>query len=480
LEQWVAKNGAASAVTVVVLACLMVLSPGVLAGIGLSIPDERLPLVEGRPRYTVWQDAGCLSRLRKSSIRIDRRVNLVGDCGAVANDGGDDTAAFEKALRRAVPDELTMIDIPAGRYRVTRQLNLPSGVIIKGAGALATELCFTVTGTCLEIVGCQRTGIENLKLTRDDAESKNRWFLRFSAVRDCWVRGVETAVAHSNHIAIGGGSRNVEIRGCYIHDATDHGGGGNGYGVLLGGQTNRCLVENNVFRRLRHAILTGGKAHWNVCGYNAMFENYTETSGPGIPVWCAGDIELHGNAGAPASGGAYENLFEGNYANLIWIDAYWGDNGPGNTFVRNVARQGGLLLESRSNTRHGGLWENCNNRQNFLNNFLVNTNWRLRVRYGAPWGDGQLLGLRIGGQGHWVRNNLVWTVSPFFRKKRFWEANGPEQACLKDASYYHATKPSFMSVWPYDPLCQSRHHPAAQRFLGGGPVTVPVGPAGYE
>ena len=464
-----------------VLICFTV-SQTAVSQIGAWIPDNRLPLVSAQPRQTVWQEAGCLLRLTKNKIRVTRTIDIVTDYGAKGDNAFDNADSIRKALDHVDPDGFTILYFPAGIYRTSRNIELPSNVVLKGAGSEKSVLCFYINTHCITVKGCERTGIEDLKLIRDDDETKGRYFIRFRKSSDCWVRGVETSNAHSNHISIGGGSRNIEISQCYIHDATNHGGGGNGYGVTLEADIEKCLIENNVFQRLRHAIVTGGKCHWNVCGYNAMFDNHTDTFGHGVVfVSYTGDIEIHGNCSAPASGaGAYENLFEGNYANLIWIDAYWGDNGSNNTFFRNTARKGGMLIQDRSNTSHGGRWENCNNNQNILNNVLICQDWCMRQRFGAPWGDGTAFSTRVGGKDHWIHNNEIRYVNFFMSgATSIWVA-GKETEYLSDFSYYHPSKPDFMTEWPYDPCNLEKANPAGKRYLDGGQVTKDAGFSDYQ
>ena len=57
--------------------------------------------------------------------------------GAVANDNRDDTDAFEAAISKAAGNGAVMI--PEGVFRLTRAITLPSGTVLRGAGA-TTEL----------------------------------------------------------------------------------------------------------------------------------------------------------------------------------------------------------------------------------------------------------------------------------------------------------------------------------------------------
>ncbi|MCB0642162.1 MAG: T9SS type A sorting domain-containing protein, partial [Phaeodactylibacter sp.] len=98
-----------------------------------------------------------------------------------------------------------------------------------------------------------------------------------------------------------------------------------------------CLIENNVFKRLRHSMILQAGANGNVFSYNYSTDPYwTEV---GLPPNSAGDIVLHGNF-------PYSNLFEGNIAQNIVLDDSHGEQGPYNTFFRNRAEGFGILMSA--------------------------------------------------------------------------------------------------------------------------------------
>jgi hypothetical protein len=117
-------------------------------------------------------------------------------------------------------------------------------------------------------------------------------------------------------------SKNIEVSGCYIHHSFGYDGSGTrGYGVCLRQHASDCLVENNFFRFLRHAMMVKEGANGNVFGYNYSIEpNRSEPIAD-----FSGDISLHGHY-------AFANLFEGNIVQNIIIDQFWGQSGPHNTF----------------------------------------------------------------------------------------------------------------------------------------------------
>ena len=168
-------------------------------------------------------------------------------------------------------------------------------------------------------------GFENLYFEKMVAGGSTFFFQNASY---CWLRGVESYHTRECHVDI---SRclGMEIRECFFHRSFDYGGGGSGYGVNCSHHTSGCLIENNVFDSLRHAMLVQVGASGNVFGYNYSL-NPIQGSGE-INLnqgWIPPDVSIHGHY-------PYMNLFEGNYVNEIGIGDYWGPAGRGNTYFRN-------------------------------------------------------------------------------------------------------------------------------------------------
>ncbi len=182
----------------------------------------------------------------------------------------------------------------------------------------------------------RNAGIENIRLSRllagDNASRNNRHTVLFSHAVNCWMRGVHSRMAFGSHVSLDYSS-GVEITGCFFDAAHEHDGGGSGYGVRFQFRSGECLLENNIFRKLRHAILLQAGPNGNVIGYNYNREGKSDSH----PDY-ASDISLHGNY-------PYANLFEGNLVEHIWIDnSHDGANGPLNTFFRNQARIAGFNM----------------------------------------------------------------------------------------------------------------------------------------
>ena len=181
-------------------------------------------------------------------------------------------------------------------------------------------------------------GIECLKIKRMDvdlvANQTSNIFFQYAAF--CWVKGIDSDSTNFAHISIMHSS-NIEVSGSYFHGAFSYGGGGSAYGVVCHMSTGDCLIENNIFRNLRHAMLLQAGTNGNIYAYNySLQQKRTE-----FPSDAAQDLVLHGNY-------PYANLFEGNISQNIGADVSHGKNGPANVFFRNRAQYRGLTFTGGS------------------------------------------------------------------------------------------------------------------------------------
>ncbi|AXT60944.1 T9SS C-terminal target domain-containing protein [Aquimarina sp. AD10] len=177
----------------------------------------------------------------------------------------------------------------------------------------------------------EEIGIADLSLRYSDnfensiKKTKASAIISINNARNCWVDNVEIEKVYSSGIEIGE-SEFIEVRNSYLHEAYGYGGGGRAYGVSVSSRSIHCKVENNVFRKLRHAMIAQDGSNNNVFGYNYSREQ-TDTEDR---FYChaLGDLNLHGTY-------PYANLFEGNSIDRIFADHHWGPNGSYNTFFRN-------------------------------------------------------------------------------------------------------------------------------------------------
>lgn len=311
-----------------------------------------------------------------------------------------------------------------------------SGTTLTLERALRIDYDVALNPHLRKITPKSEVGIECMNIERiDEPDNGAGYNILFSNAVNCWVKGIESAKSVGSHVMIEN-SANIEVRTSYFHHAfTYDGSGTRGYGVTLNNHSGDCLIENNIFRYLRHAMMTKHGANGNVFAYNYSLEPYRVE----MPTSAAADISLHGHF-------SYANLFEGNIVQNIMIDHYWGPSGPYNTFFRNRAELYGIVM-----TNDNGY---ASNMQNFVGNECPNT--------------GLFLGnYVITGSNHIQHgNNIRGTVTP----------SGTQQ--VDDVSYYLSGQPGFWQnagTWPtlgYPNAGNSGTIPAKERYNAGGDVTI--------
>lgn len=172
----------------------------------------------------------------------------------------------------------------------------------------------------------------NVEKLHQSAAQTSNIFMRNA--RNCSVRGVNSFKTNYAHVIVYQSS-NITIENNFFHDSFVFGAGGEGYGVVLLYATGNSFVHANIFKKLRHSMLLQAGANGNVLAYNYSYDVYWEDVS--LPADAAGDMCLHGNF-------PYMNLFEGNVAQNLVIDASHGINGKYNTFFRNRAENYGLFM----------------------------------------------------------------------------------------------------------------------------------------
>ncbi len=222
-------------------------------------------------------------------------------------------------------------------------------------------------------------GLESFKVQRVDAPTGGGHNVRFTYAARCWLKDVESAFSAGSHVMINASTR-VEVTGCYVHEAFGYDGSATrGYGVTLDNHAGEALVENNVFRKLRHAMMTKLGANGNVVAYNYSRENFRSEIFSNLSA----DISLHGHW-------SFANLFEGNIVQTIMVDHYWGASGPYNTFFRNRTELFGLIFSAAT----GGSLQTAS--QNVVGNELMSASMSL---LGAAY--------QLNGADHLAHGNQV-------------------------------------------------------------------------
>jgi hypothetical protein len=308
-----------------------------------------------------------------------------------------------------------------------------SGHRINLGSPLRKDFKMSDNSRIIHLMPCHNIGIECLKINRTDSTAGQTSNIDIDYAAKCWIKGVESNKCNFAHVAISHSSH-IEITGCFIHDAFAYGDNGQGYGIVVQYTSGECLVENNVFDHLRHAMLLQAGANGNVFGYNSSTNPFWVSGA--LPANSAGDMLLHGNY-------HFLNLFEGNLGQNIVVDNSHGINGPYNTYFRNRADLYGIFMNSNP----------ASDNQNFVGNEVTNTNFPLGLYIISGTGN-----LEYG-------NNIHGSITPAHTDS------------LTDTTYYKKRKPGFFEgniKWPgIGPpnAISSGTIPARERALSGHNIT---------
>lgn len=278
-------------------------------------------------------------------------------------------------------------------------------------------------------------GFEDFSVERIDTSDTNMFYFKNAA--NCWIKNIYSKKPAKSHVSVTTGHR-IEVRDSFFDDATNWGGGGHGYGVELGFHVSDCLIENNIFKHLRHSMMVHIGANGNVFGYNYSIEPYQNEGG----TWTPCDISIHGHY-------AYSNLFEGNIVQEIGISDYWGPSGPYNTYLRNRVESEDIYLEDSSNY------------QNIIGNEIVKGEivWDTDSRY--P---------------HRIDPSTLFIHGNFINGSIQWDAQTSDHTI--PVSYYLDTKPVYFGTMQWPSTGADRldgTNPARERYYGN--TIPPASPA---
>ena len=256
-------------------------------------------------------------------------------------------------------------------------------------------------------VGC---GLECLTVKRLDASASETHNIEMTIAAKCWLKGITGDTCNFTHVLINI-STNIEVTGCYFHDAFAY-SASHGTGICVAYTSGECLIENNVFNHLRHAMLIEAGANGNVFGYNSSTNPYglDTLAGFPLPTASSADMLLQGNY-------PFLNLFEGNTGQNITIDNSSGINGPYNTYFRNRAALYGIYMGANPSS----------DSQNLIGNEVPNTGFSMGL-YTLNGNDEFTYG-----------NNIQGTIQP------------SGTSTLTDTSYYKKARPLFFTTadaWP--------------------------------
>ncbi len=371
--------------------------------------------------------------------------------------------------------------------QITQIVNISGAIVTVRTEASKDYL--TVTGklpdqktTVRKIRPIKNVGIENLKIIRlGGAHSVNPSLgnnVYFEFAVNCWIKGVEMERTAKNHIQVNR-SAHIEVSGCFIHRSINYGlDAGQGYGIDLVHSTSHCLIENNTFRKLRHAMSVEAGANGNVFAFNYSREQYWTTIGDFKNPLQGADLVIHGSY-------AFSNLFEHNIVEKIEADVsysqfpsgYHGINGPYNAFVRNAILKGNLDSNidieeiTLRNAAHTGILGCFSSDINTSGSTSISVDlFGKVVEQGQSYEKGE-------SQSH---PNNMFELFPIIYNSDTW---------LADISYYYAEKPDFFddkfnfpAIGPGEPFTHNYppmgHIPASDRWYNSNLRFVHTTPTG--
>ena len=179
-------------------------------------------------------------------------------------------------------------------------------------------------------------GLENMTLvTLHPAGAQTSVEVR--GALNCWIANCEITRSRHSLICVAE-SKNISVTGCFLHDGWRFDGehGLWGYGLRLTDGTSDCLVSDNVFSKLRHAMVVQRGANGNVFSMNYSINHNPQENRAG-----SADFSAHG--GVP-----YMNLVESNVLQYIQSSDNFGCAGPLQTFFRNRVCGEGILIALKS------------------------------------------------------------------------------------------------------------------------------------
>ncbi len=212
-----------------------------------------------------------------------------------------------------------------------------ASVTVPGAGGNGTETEPAGAKYSLITFPTTKAGFENLRVDGSSADITSNDALNLQGCLYCWVKNVETYMtggdSGSAHVEMDYGYGD-EVRGSAFHEGRSSASGAN-YGVYFQFANTDAKIEDNVLFHNRHSVVFQGGGSGVAMLYNYMDDMYTD------------DLTYFGSARTSHGGHPYMNLWEGNIASHVAADDFWGSSSH-TVFFRN------WLWGGESNTTFSG------------------------------------------------------------------------------------------------------------------------------
>ena len=284
----------------------------------------------------------------------------------------------------------------------------------------------------------KKIGFEDFTIESVASGDKSHFLFVYAV--NCWIKCVRSIKSVSTHVNPSY-CANLTVRDSYFHDSYQFGSGGHGYGVALSMHSTDCLIENNVFDKLRHAMLVQRGANGNVFGYNYSVNSTSD--GTISQFNRLPDGSLHGLF-------PYLNLYEGNVMQEIHSADTWGPSGNGNTFFRNRITREGIRISDRSieqNIVGNDLRKDAT--ANFTQDVITNESGCVNTLIHGNKDNNNVIWDSSLGSNNLI-NSYYLTSAPAFLNGAQWPCFGPEAAL---SSGKNAAEERYAQG--YDTECQS-------------------------
>jgi hypothetical protein len=199
-------------------------------------------------------------------------------------------------------------------------------------------------------------GVEDLNIVRASFVGAGYNNFKVVACSGCWIKNVQSKTPDFWHVDL---DRSIwtEIRDNYFNDGFNHGTGGQAYGVVSNLFATANLIENNIFRHLRHGMIVQNGASGNVYGYNYSLECYQGEN------WLATDMNSHGSH-------TTMNLWESNIGCKVYGDNAHGSSSYNTVYRNHVTRESFPSETAQTNARRAIDIEVYNRYWNIVGNVL--------------------------------------------------------------------------------------------------------------